>query len=70
MATKLFRPDQVLGEGGFGVLCKGVIDKNMRPSYVKTELEGIQGYREWLPVGMCFYPCLFIILICDGGGCL
>ncbi|XP_076908055.1 putative serine/threonine-protein kinase PBL17 [Bidens hawaiensis] len=55
MATKLFRPDQVLGEGGFGVVYKGVIDESVRSGYAKTEVavkeldpEGIQGDREWL----------------------
>ncbi|KAK1414092.1 hypothetical protein QVD17_29832 [Tagetes erecta] len=55
MSTKLFRPDQVLGEGGFGVVYKGVIDENVRSGYAKTEVavkeldpEGIQGDREWL----------------------
>lgn len=55
MATKLFRPDQVLGEGGFGIVYKGVIDENVRPGFKKTQVaikeldpEGIQGDREWL----------------------
>ncbi|KAL8095468.1 putative serine/threonine-protein kinase PBL17 [Apium graveolens] len=55
LATKVFRPDQVLGEGGFGIVYKGVIDENVRPGYNKTEVaikeldpEGIQGDREWL----------------------
>ncbi|KAL4590111.1 hypothetical protein LXL04_003031 [Taraxacum kok-saghyz] len=55
MATKLFRPDQVLGEGGFGVVYKGLIDDNVRTGYAKTQVavkeldpEGIQGDREWL----------------------
>lgn len=55
IATKLFRPDQVLGEGGFGVVYKGVIDENVRPGYAKIQVavkeldpEGIQGDREWL----------------------
>nr|XP_043623188.1 probable serine/threonine-protein kinase PBL17 isoform X2 [Erigeron canadensis] len=55
MATKLFRPDQVLGEGGFGVVYKGLIDETVRAGYAKTQVavkeldpEGIQGDREWL----------------------
>ncbi|XP_052199300.1 probable serine/threonine-protein kinase PBL17 [Diospyros lotus] len=55
LATKHFRPDQVLGEGGFGIVYKGVIDENVRPGYKTTRVaikeldpEGIQGEREWL----------------------
>lgn len=55
LATKHFRPDQVLGEGGFGIVYKGVIDENVRPGYKTTRVaikeldpEGLQGDREWL----------------------
>ncbi|XAR63780.1 Non-specific serine/threonine protein kinase [Bertholletia excelsa] len=55
LATKHFRPDQVLGEGGFGIVYKGVINENVRPGYKSTQVaikeldpEGIQGEREWL----------------------
>ncbi|KAH6821430.1 Protein kinase superfamily protein [Perilla frutescens var. hirtella] len=55
LATKHFRPDQVLGEGGFGIVYKGVLDDNMRPGYKTTQVaikeldpEGLQGDREWL----------------------
>ncbi|XP_077238622.1 protein kinase superfamily protein [Tasmannia lanceolata] len=55
MATKNFRPDQILGEGGFGIVYKGVIDENVRPGYKTTQVavkeldrEGFQGDREWL----------------------
>ncbi|GAB4854062.1 Probable serine/threonine-protein kinase pbl17 [Ancistrocladus abbreviatus] len=55
LATKHFRPDLILGEGGFGVVYKGVIDENVRPGYKTTEVaikqlnrNGFQGDREWL----------------------
>ncbi|XP_042042276.1 probable serine/threonine-protein kinase PBL17 isoform X1 [Salvia splendens] len=55
LATKHFRPDQVLGEGGFGIVYKGVVDENLRPGYKMTQVaikeldpEGLQGDREWL----------------------
>ncbi|OMO90774.1 hypothetical protein CCACVL1_07299 [Corchorus capsularis] len=55
LATKQFRPDYILGEGGFGVVYKGVIDENVRPGYKSTAVavkelnpEGFQGDREWL----------------------
>ena len=38
LATKHFRPDQVLGEGGFGIVYKGVIDGNVRPGYKTTRV--------------------------------
>ncbi|KAI3443469.1 hypothetical protein Pfo_000134 [Paulownia fortunei] len=55
LATKHFRPDQALGEGGFGIVYKGVIDENVRPGYKTTKVaikvldpESLQGDREWL----------------------
>ncbi|KAJ0240942.1 Serine-threonine/tyrosine-protein kinase [Hirschfeldia incana] len=55
LATKQFRPDFILGEGGFGVVYKGVIDESVRPGYKSTKVaikelnpEGFQGDREWL----------------------
>lgn len=54
-ATKNFRPDLILGEGGFGVVYKGFIDKNVRPGFKTMQVaikelnrEGFQGDREWL----------------------
>lgn len=57
-ATRNFRPDSVLGEGGFGSVFKGWIDEN---SYAATKpgtgmviavkrlnQESYQGHREWL----------------------
>ncbi|CAL9053643.1 unnamed protein product [Musa banksii] len=53
--TKSFRPDYVLGEGGFGAVYKGYIDENVRvglkslPVAVKVlNKDGHQGHREWL----------------------
>ncbi|XP_040998337.1 probable serine/threonine-protein kinase PBL17 [Juglans microcarpa x Juglans regia] len=55
LATKHFRPDLILGEGGFGIVYKGLIDENVRLGYKNTEVaikelnrEGFQGDREWL----------------------
>ncbi|GFP82162.1 serine/threonine-protein kinase at5g01020 [Phtheirospermum japonicum] len=55
LATKHFRPDQVLGDGGFGFVYKGVINDSVRPGYKTTTVaikeldpEGLQGDREWL----------------------
>ncbi|KAK6941202.1 Protein kinase domain [Dillenia turbinata] len=55
LATKYFRPDQILGEGGFGIVYKGILDECVRPGYKITHVaikelnrEGYQGDREWL----------------------
>ncbi|OIV93982.1 hypothetical protein TanjilG_05685 [Lupinus angustifolius] len=55
LATKHFRPDLILGEGGFGVVYKGVIDDSVRSGYKSIQVaikelnrEGFQGDREWL----------------------
>uniref|UniRef100_A0ACD6A2G4 Uncharacterized protein n=1 Tax=Avena sativa TaxID=4498 RepID=A0ACD6A2G4_AVESA len=58
LATRNFRPDSVLGEGGFGSVYKGWIDEHTLsackpgtgiPVAVKRlNQEGLQGHREWL----------------------
>lgn len=58
IATRNFRPDSVLGEGGFGSVFKGWIDeKTLAPTRPGTGMviavkklnqEGYQGHREWL----------------------
>lgn len=58
IATKNFRPESVLGEGGFGCVFKGWIDGNtLAPTKPGTGIvvaikrlkpESFQGHREWL----------------------
>ncbi|CAN6472163.1 unnamed protein product [Victoria cruziana] len=57
-ATRNFRPDSVLGEGGFGSVFKGWIDEHSftatKPgtgiviAVKKLNQDGFQGHREWL----------------------
>jgi len=58
VATRNFRPDSVLGEGGFGSVFKGWIDENsltatkpgigMIVAVKRLNQDGFQGHREWL----------------------
>lgn len=56
MATKQFSPGLIVGEGGFGIVYRGVLDETVREgteSVVKVAIkelnpEGFQGDREWL----------------------
>ncbi|KAE8705671.1 Protein kinase APK1B [Hibiscus syriacus] len=58
MATRDFRPDCLLGEGGFGSVFKGWIDENSlaatKPgtgiviAVKRLNQDGFQGHREWL----------------------
>ncbi|PWA82306.1 protein kinase-like domain-containing protein [Artemisia annua] len=58
MATRNFRPDSVLGEGGFGSVFKGWIDEQSltaaKPgtgtviAVKRLNQEGLQGHQEWL----------------------
>eukprot|EP01018_Ginkgo_biloba_P017713 Gb_39639 [translate_table: standard] len=57
-ATRNFRPDSLLGEGGFGCVFKGWIDEQgfmatkpgmgMVIAVKKLNQEGLQGHKEWL----------------------
>ncbi|KAF5737169.1 hypothetical protein HS088_TW13G00047 [Tripterygium wilfordii] len=57
-ATRNFRPDSVLGEGGFGSVFKGWIDQHsltaakpgtgMVIAVKRLNQEGFQGHKEWL----------------------
>ncbi|KAE8727686.1 Serine/threonine-protein kinase BIK1 [Hibiscus syriacus] len=58
MATRNFRPDSVLGEGGFGSVFKGWIDEisfvaskpgtGLVIAVKRLNQEGFQGHKEWL----------------------
>ncbi|XP_042427919.1 probable serine/threonine-protein kinase PBL17 [Zingiber officinale] len=78
-ATRYFRPDQILGEGGFGIVYKGVIDENVRPGFESTRVavkelnkEGFQGDKEWLAevnyLGQLSHPNLVKLIgyCCEG----
>ncbi|XVF23898.1 hypothetical protein REPUB_Repub13aG0079300 [Reevesia pubescens] len=69
-ATRNFRPDSVLGEGGFGCVFKGWIDENslaaakpgtgMVIAAKRLNQEGFQGHQEWLTeinyLGQLYHP--------------
>ncbi|XP_020585405.1 probable serine/threonine-protein kinase PBL9 [Phalaenopsis equestris] len=69
-ATRNFRPDSVLGEGGFGSVFKGWIDENtfapakpgtgMVIAVKRLNQEGLQGHKEWLAevnyLGQLYHP--------------
>ncbi|GMH07403.1 hypothetical protein Nepgr_009243 [Nepenthes gracilis] len=70
MATRNFRPDSVLGEGGFGSVFKGWIDEHsyapakagtgMVIAVKRLNAESFQGHREWLAevnyLGQFYHP--------------
>ncbi|XP_052193017.1 probable serine/threonine-protein kinase PBL9 [Diospyros lotus] len=69
-ATRNFRPDSVLGEGGFGSVFKGWIDEStfaatkpgigMVIAVKRLNQDGFQGHREWLAevnyLGQLYHP--------------
>ncbi|KAJ8750613.1 hypothetical protein K2173_015787 [Erythroxylum novogranatense] len=70
MATRNFRPDSVLGEGGFGSVFKGWIDEHsltatkpgtgMVIAVKRLNQESFQGHKEWLAevnyLGQLYHP--------------
>lgn len=81
-ATRNFRPDSLLGEGGFGYVFKGWIDEHSltptRPgsgiviAVKKLKPEGFQGHKEWLTevnyLGQLHHPNLVkLIGYCSDG---
>ncbi|VVA91298.1 unnamed protein product [Arabis nemorensis] len=75
-ATKNFRSDNLLGEGGFGCVYKGFIDETTlsasKPSsgivvaVKKLKPEGFQGHKEWLTevnyLGQLSHPNLVLLI--------
>ncbi|KAL9677300.1 hypothetical protein QQ045_005528 [Rhodiola kirilowii] len=57
-ATKNFRPESILGEGGFGCVFKGWVDEHtfaptktgsgLAVAVKKLRIESLQGHKEWL----------------------
>ncbi|XP_047334019.1 probable serine/threonine-protein kinase PBL3 [Impatiens glandulifera] len=81
-ATRNFRPDSLLGEGGFGYVFKGWIDEQLLTAsrlgsgivvaVKKLKPEGFQGHKEWLTevnyLGQLLHPNLFkLIGYCSEG---
>lgn len=70
-ATRNFRPDSLLGEGGFGYVFKGWINETtftaakpgsgMVVAVKKLKPEGFQGHKEWL-VSINYNNFLFVTL--------
>ncbi|CAL9125111.1 probable serine/threonine-protein kinase PBL17 [Musa acuminata AAA Group] len=78
-ATKNFRPDQILGNGGFGIVYRGFLDENIKPGFKSTQVavkklnpEGVQGDKEWLAevnyLGQLSHPNLVKLIgyCCEG----
>nr|CAB3496353.1 unnamed protein product [Digitaria exilis] len=65
-STRNFRPDSLLGEGGFGSVFKGWMDERtlapvkpgtgMIVAVKKLKLDSFQGHREWLVGGSHYQP--------------
>ena len=67
IATRNFRNDTVLGEGGFGKVYKGWLDekansRNGNGSVIavkKLNSESMQGFEEWQVLHFCKFLCIF-----------
>lgn len=72
LATRNFRPESLLGEGGFGCVFKGWIEENgtapVKPGTgltvaVKTlNPDGLQGHKEWLVRNKPFSSLSFVVI--------
>jgi hypothetical protein len=71
-ATRNFRPESILGEGGFGCVFKGWINENgtapVKPGTglsvaVKTlNHDGLQGHKEWLVRNLTSFFSIFVFI--------
>lgn len=69
-ATRNFRPDSLLGEGGFGCVFKGWVEENgtapVKPGTGLTVAvkalnhDGLQGHKEWLVCNCTYIYFLFL----------
>lgn len=72
MATRNFRPDSVLGEGGFGSVYKGWIDEHSQAAtkpgtgiviaVKRLNQDGFQGHKEWLVSQFTSFKTLILTL--------
>lgn len=72
-ATRNFRPDSVLGEGGFGSVFKGWIDEQslaaskpgagMVVAVKRLNQDGWQGHKEWLVSNLKIWQVIFRCVI-------
>ncbi len=72
-ATRNFRPDSLLGEGGFGSVYKGWVDETgtaaaragtgITVAVKQLNHEGLQGHKEWL-VSLPLFFLLFFLSCC------
>ncbi|KAL5202286.1 hypothetical protein ABZP36_013238 [Zizania latifolia] len=68
-ATKNFRSDCLLGEGGFGMVYKGKLDNGQLVAVKQLDLNGFQGNQEFLVevmmLSLLHHPNLSVEITCD-----
>lgn len=74
-ATRNFRPDSVLGEGGFGSVFKGWVDEHSlaasRPgigivvAVKRLNQDGLQGHKEWLVCKNCSNKSSYYLMLLE-----